>query len=112
VSGLLPAGFEDLEDLLEWAIPTEEERYQKRLGSTMDELQAFYDRMQERVKEAKEYLEELDYDDLPEEAQRLLWLLMSLICVSFAVEVFGVPQVPDSGSSYVRRVAEPPTFPV
>ena len=39
----LPADFADLEPFAEWAIPTERARYAKRLSSTMDELQAFYD---------------------------------------------------------------------
>jgi NTP pyrophosphatase (non-canonical NTP hydrolase) len=112
MSRLLPAEFADLEDLIDWAMPTEKERYLKRLESTIEELQEVYDRLQARAKDAKEYLEELDYSDLPEEAQRLLWLLFSLLCISFAVEVFQAPRVPDTGSAYMERTVEPPTFPV
>ena len=39
----LPADFADLEPFADWALATEAERYAKRLASTMDELQAFYD---------------------------------------------------------------------
>ena len=31
----LPEEFADLERFADWCLPTEEERYQKRLGSTM-----------------------------------------------------------------------------
>ena len=40
---LLPADFADLEPYADWALPGEGARYAKRLASTMDELQAFYD---------------------------------------------------------------------
>ena len=39
----LPAEFADLEPFADWALRAERERYAKRLASTMDELQAFYD---------------------------------------------------------------------
>ena len=39
----LPADFEDLEPFADWALLSESDRYAKRLASTMDELQAFYD---------------------------------------------------------------------
>lgn len=109
---LLPASFADLEPFIDWAIPTERERYLKRMGSSMDELRALYDAVAPRAIEARIYLDELKLTDLPPEAQRLMWLLFSLICVSFAVDVFGVPTVPDSASAYIERVGEPPTFPV
>ena len=109
---LLPAPFEDLEAAIEWAIPTEKERYLKRLDSTIEELQAFYDLVEPRADEAKDYLDKFDLDDMPEDAQRLMWILFSLILVSFATDVFGEPQVPDTGSAYMERVGEPPTYPV
>ncbi len=39
----LPSDFADLEPFADWSLRTESERYAKRLSSTMDELQAFYD---------------------------------------------------------------------
>ena len=38
-----PAAFADLEPFADWALETERERYAKRLSSSMDALQAFYD---------------------------------------------------------------------
>jgi hypothetical protein len=109
---LLPATFTDLEGVIEWALPTERERYLKRLDSSMDELHAFYDTVAPRVSDARDYLDQLDLAAMPLDAQRLMWLVFSLITVSFAVEVFGVPRVPDSASAYMERAGEPPTFPV
>ena len=109
---MLPAAFADLEDVLQWAIPTEKERYLKRMGSTIEELRVFYEKVAPRAMDAKEYLDKLELLQMPEEAQRLMWLLFSLICVSFAVEVFDAPLVPDTGSAYMERTGEPQTFPV
>lgn len=108
---LLPSAFTELEPFIGWAIPTEEERYQKRLNSSMNDMQAFYDAMVIRADDARKYLDHNNYPELSPEALRLLWMLFSLIVVSYAVDVFGRPQVPDSGSSYVKRVGEPISFP-
>jgi hypothetical protein len=108
----LPVEFADLDEWIEWALPTEEERYAKRLASTMDELRAFYDAIFARADDARKYLDTFDLEAMPEDAQRLLWMLFSLICVSYAVEIFGTPEVPDSGSAYMWRTGEPETYPV
>ncbi len=102
-----PADFADLEPFAEWAIPTERARYAKRLAGTMDELQAFYDAAFPRMEAAASYLEQLDVNDLPDDAKRLLWLYCSLVTVSFPVEVWRQPRVPDSGSCALDAVVEP-----
>ena len=90
-----------------WALPTERERYAKRLASTMDELQAFYDAALPRLEDAASYLEQLPLDDLPDDARHLLQLCYSLINVSFPVEAWHQPRVPDSGASTLEVVIEP-----
>jgi len=104
---LLPPEFTDLEPFVAWALPTERERYSKRLSSTMDELQAFYDAALPRLEEAAAYLEQLSLQDLPEDAVRLLRLCYSLINVSFPIEAWRQPRVPDSGASTLEVVIEP-----
>lgn len=108
---LLPPAFAELEPFIEWAIPTERERYLKRLSSSMADMQKFYDAVVLRADDARKYLDEAGYPELPPDALRLLWMLFSLIVVSYAVDVFGQPRVPDSGSAYVERVGEPASFP-
>jgi hypothetical protein len=102
-----PAEFADLEPYAAWAVPSEKARYDKRLSSTMDELQAFYDAAFPRMDDAATYLEQFDMDAMPEDAQRLLWLCCALVTVSFPVEVWRQPKVPDSGSCALDAVAEP-----
>jgi hypothetical protein len=107
MANVLPAEFADLEPFADWAIPTERARYAKRLASTMDELQAFYDAAFPRIDDASSYLEKVELDALPEDAKRLLWLYCALITVSFPVEVWRQPRVPDSGASTFEAVLEP-----
>ena len=85
---LLPPEFSDLEPwVVDWCLDSEPERYAKRLSSSMDEIQAFYDAMFPRAEAAIQYLEKFPLDDLPEDAWRLLKLLYSLILMSFPVEI-------------------------
>ena len=51
----LPEEFADLERFTDWCLPTEEERYQKRLTSTMAEMQEFYDAAFPRLEAVMEY---------------------------------------------------------
>jgi hypothetical protein len=104
---MLPQEFADLEPFAEWVLPTERERYDKRLASTMPELQAFYDAIFPRATAALDYLDALDIDDLPDDAVNLLRMLYSLSTISFAVDCFKSPRIPDSGSAYLDIVLEP-----
>ena len=104
---VLPADFADLEPFADWAIPTERARYDKRLASTMEELQAFYDAAFPRMEDALSYLEQFEMDAMPDDAKRLLWLYCALVTVSFPVEVWRQPRVPDSGASSFDAVSEP-----
>ena len=103
----LPAEFSDLEPYTEWCLEYERERYAKRLGSNMDELQAFYDAAFPRLPAILEYLDAQPIDELPDDATRLLWLCYSLVNVSFPVEVWRQPRVPDSGAAALDVVVEP-----
>jgi hypothetical protein len=108
VSALLPEEFAALEPFAEkWCLATEHERYGTRLASTTEEMQEFYDAVVPRAEEAMAYLEGLPFDALPDDATNLLHLLYSMIQVSFPVEVWRQPRVPDSGSSSFDCVIEP-----
>jgi hypothetical protein len=103
----LPAGFADLEPFADWSLESERERYAKRLSSTMEELQAFYDAAFPRLPDALAYLDQFDLDALPEDATHLLWLCYSLVNASFPVEVWRQPRVPDSGAASMDMLIEP-----
>jgi hypothetical protein len=104
----LPEEFADLEPFAAtWALPGLNERHAQRLASTMPELQAFYDVTVPRIEPAIEYLDQFPVDDLPEDAKHLFWLLCSVSLISFAVDVFKQPKVPDSGDGTLPALVEP-----
>src|SRR5688572_336765 len=107
-AALLPSQFSDLEPYAaKWCLPTERQRFAMRMASTMDEMQAFYDAFVPRAEAAIAYCEKFPLDDMPEDAQRLLQLLYSLVMVSFPIEAWRQPHIPDSGAAYLDLVIEP-----
>ncbi|HWS45304.1 MAG TPA: hypothetical protein VN636_05530 [Acidimicrobiia bacterium] len=103
----LPAEFADLEPFRDWAVHGERARYAKRIASTMAELQAFYDAAFPRMDAALDYLDQFTLDALPDDAKHLLWLYCALITVSFPVEAWRQPRVPDSGAASIDEVVSP-----
>jgi hypothetical protein len=105
---LLPAEFAELEPFSDWILETECECYAKRLASSMEKMQAFYDAAFPCLAEATKYLEDYPLGQpIPEPQHNLLLLMMSLVLVSFPVEVWQQPRVPDSGAIYLDLVVEP-----
>ena len=62
----LPPQFADLEPFVDWSLPTENTRLEKRLTSTMDEIRAFYDAFLPRATEALTYLNDFALNDMPD----------------------------------------------
>ncbi|HEX9033415.1 MAG TPA: hypothetical protein VF834_16365 [Streptosporangiaceae bacterium] len=104
---MLPADFAALEPFSDWILTTESERYAKRLASTMPQMQAFYDAAFPLLEPAIAHLDKFDLDELPEAERHLMLLMFSLVMVSFPVEVWKQPRVPDSGAAYLELVVEP-----
>jgi hypothetical protein len=104
---ILPAEFADLEPFSDWCLPTEAERYAKRLASSMEELQSFYDAAFPRFEQILAYLDDIPLDELADDARHLLELSYSLVNASFPVEVWRQPRVPDSGAASMDAVVEP-----
>ena len=102
-----PADFSDLEPYADWALPSEGDRYAKRLTCSMNELQAFYDAVFPRLEAGSDYLKDVALDGISDEDQNLLWLFAALVTVSFPVEVWRQPRVPDSGASSIDVTVEP-----
>lgn len=106
MSARLPEQFSELEHLVpEWSIENGHQRYLKRVNSTMEELQAFYDQVFPRGKEAIDYIDRFEYGaPLPEDAGNLRNLIYSLITVALAVEVWKQPRVKHSADTVLTRL--------
>jgi hypothetical protein len=108
MTALLPGQFADLEPFAQgWCLATEAERYAKRLGSPMAEIQAFYDAIMPRAQAAIAYCDRYPLDDLPGDVLNLMHLLYSMIIVSFCVEAWSQQRVPDTGAAALDCVIEP-----
>ena len=104
----LPSAFAELECFADtWCLPTETERWDQRLASTMGEMQAFYDAFFPRLEEAIEYCDKFTLDDLPEDALNLLHLIYSLIMVAMAIEIMHQPAPVDAADAVMIRTGEP-----
>ncbi len=105
---MLPPEFPDLEPFAaKWCLGSEPERFAARLASTMEEMQEFYDAVTPRADAAMTYLDRVPLDELPDDATNLLHLLYSMVMVSFPVEVWRQPRVPDSGATRFDCLLEP-----
>ena len=104
----LPSAFAELEGFAQtWCLPTEAERWNQRLASSMLEMREFYQAFFPRVEEAIEYCDKFPLDELPEDALNLLHLIYSLVMVAMAVEIFGQPKPTDAADAVLDRVGEP-----
>ena len=108
MTALLPGAFSELEPFAAtWCLATERERFAKRMASSMDEMQAFYDAAFPRLEAAMAVIDRAELDALPDDARHLLWLCYSLVMASFPVEAWRQPHVPDSGAAYLDLLIEP-----
>lgn len=107
-TNVLPVEFADLEKFADWVLPTEPERYAKRLASTMEEIREFYDAAFPRIQDAMAHIDKFDITDLPAEVKNLELLYFSLVNITFPVEVWSQPRVPDSGAAAFPCVQEFP----
>lgn len=105
---MLPPQFADLEPYAEtWCLASETARWEQRLASSMDELNAFYDAVAPRLEEAIEFCDKHPLDDLPEDVLNLLHLIYSHLLVAMAVEIFGQPKTVDAADAVLIRTAAP-----
>lgn len=104
----LPAAFADLEHYAQtWCLPTETERWNQRLASSMPQMHEFYDAFFPRVEEAIDYCDKFALDDLPDDALNLLHLIYSLIMVAMSVEIMHQPAPVDAADAVMIRTRDP-----
>lgn len=93
----LPPQFEALESLVdEWSLRDEADRTSKRISSSIEQLQGFYDAVMPRLEEMLEYLSHYTLSDMPPEVAHLFYLTLMMSEASIAVELFKQPTVPDT----------------
>jgi hypothetical protein len=108
MTAMLPGEFAELERFAaDWCLATEPERYARRLRSSMAEMQALYDAITPRAKEAIEYCNRFPLEEMPAQALNLMHLLYSMIMVSFPVECWRQPRIPDSGAAVIECLVAP-----
>jgi hypothetical protein len=108
MSAMLPKEFSELEPFAaQWCLPSETERYARRISSSMEDMRAFYNAITPVAKAAIAYCNQYPLDAMPEEVLNLMHLLYSMIMVSFPVECWGQPRVPDSGAAALECLVEP-----
>src|SRR5579859_3789592 len=92
---LLPAGFDALEPFLgRWDGETGMARMEARSTASMVEIRAFYDVAIDHAAAALAYLDRFQLDALPEDAARLLRLMLGLVQAAMEVEIHGQSRAP------------------
>lgn len=109
MTDLLPSNFADLEVFADWILVTEEERYTKRLASSMTDMQTFYDTAMPRLDAIMEHSAGVPIGDavVADADRNLAYLAFSLVMVSFPIESWKQPHVPDSGAAAIPLTIEP-----
>ncbi len=91
----LPDTFQALEIFaVSWALASSDERMHKRMTSSMEEIQAFYDVMLLVTESALAHLDKFELEALPPAETRLFQLVLAGAEAALAVEVYRAPQLP------------------
>ena len=105
---MLPEEFADLEPFCEqWCLSTEPERWAQRHTSSIQEMRRLYEAVAPRYEDLVAFVDRYALDELPDDARALLRLAQSFVMVSFPVEVWNGPRIPDSGTAALTRIVSP-----
>jgi hypothetical protein len=105
---LLPPAFAELEPFAQiWCLATETERWDKRITSSMSDMQQFYDAFFPRLEEAIDYCDKFSLDDLPDDVLHLLHMIYSLVMIAMSIEIMHQPAPVDAADAVMVRVGEP-----
>jgi hypothetical protein len=107
---LLPDGFADLEPFLPWSGETETARNHYRIDRVQSEIEAFTAVVVPRLPAICEFLDAFPLDDMPDDARRLYYLMLSVAEVAPSVEGYHAPSVPYGYDS--RRFQAQEDFPL
>lgn len=84
----LPEQFAPLNSYIQWALPTETQRNTVRHSASMQEIEAFSQAMLGQLDAALAYLDTFEGQPLPDEAQALMSMVLSLAEVAPAIEFY------------------------
>lgn len=102
---LLPPGFAALERFVAyWDVATSHERWQRRAEASMAEIAEFYHATLALADPALAHIEQFPLDELPEDAARLLRLLLAMTQAGVAVEIHDQPRAPYSPYPHGLRI--------
>ena len=90
----LPAGFEDLLPWADWGADDMEDRGRRRVGSTMEEIEAFYEAILSRLDAVLDHLSATPIDELDPPSRLLMNMALALAEIAPAVEQFFEPTIP------------------
>ena len=95
---LLPDGFAELETLAgDWALATQNARWDKRLASTREQLLDFYNAVLPHLERILDHVDQYPLGELPERSARLFDLALMHAEIAPNVELYdGDPNVPHS----------------
>jgi hypothetical protein len=99
----LPAPFAHLAAYAAWALPSEDARMRDRLGSSMDDMTAFYQALLPEMPAIAAHLDQWPLAGLPAAQRPLLYLALAFMEAGMAVEAFHDPDVPEGiGAEHVQ----------
>ena len=107
MTAALPAEFADLEPFADWALEHERDRYAKRLAARWTSCRRSTTPPSRGSRTRRRTSTRSTSTTSPTTRPHLLWLCYSLVNVSFPVEVWRQPRVPDSGAATMDQVVEP-----
>jgi len=85
----LPRGFEDMAAWCgDWALSGEQERFMKRINTSVEEIRKFYDAILPRMDAILDHLKGFPPIGLPQEEESLMRLALSYVEVSRIFEVW------------------------
>ncbi len=106
----LPPGFDDLEPFLPWAGETETVRNHYRIDRKQSEIEAFAGAIVPRLTAICEYLDAFPVNEMPDDARRLYYMMLSVAEAAPSVEGYHAPSVPYGYDS--RRFQAQEDFPL
>jgi hypothetical protein len=103
---LFPSAFAVFEPFADWAGATETLRNHYRIDRSQAEIDAFAATVVPRLAEICAYLDRFPLDDMPPDARRLYYLMLSTAEVAPSVEGYHTPSVPYGYDSRKFRAQE------